>query len=140
MLFPMPVGNPIFSTNTNLNDIFGICYAKIIIPPNGDPILPKRLKTGEIIYPRGEWEGWYFSEELKNAIKFGAKIELIYSYVFDKSTDLFKDFISDVYFEKQECEKSEDLKAKREIWKIILNSSFGRWALKYYKKEVLITT
>src|SRR5690606_19002436 len=89
ILFPMPVGSPIYSTNTNLKDLFGIVYATVYVSELADPVLPKRLKTGEFIFLRGTWAGWFFSEELKNAEFFGIKVTVHHSYLFNKSLYYF---------------------------------------------------
>lgn len=79
--FPSPVGKiKIFkgdilkhSANT---DPFGFFKVKVTTPMDLKiPILQTRVKTpygGTItIAPSGIWEGWYFSEEIKKAIKYG---------------------------------------------------------------------
>lgn len=49
MLNDMPVGDPILSTDTNLNSYFGFCYAKIIPPKNLDILLiPHKNEYGDI--------------------------------------------------------------------------------------------
>jgi len=128
MLMPMPVGSSIFSSNTNLKELFGIVYATVYIPEHVDPVLPKRTQDGRLIFPRGTWTGWFFSEELKNAQFFGIKVTVIHSYIFEKSTDLFKNFIEDLFEMKRTSKDS-----KRAIYKLIMNSSYGRWALKFFK-------
>lgn len=52
-----------------LNDSLGFYLVKIKSPEDiKHPIIPFR-SNGKVIYPVGEWSGWYFSEELKNAEK-----------------------------------------------------------------------
>jgi hypothetical protein len=55
MLNPMPVGNPIHSTNKDLSKIFGFVFAKITADESVKvPILPVRSEDGSLILPRGE--------------------------------------------------------------------------------------
>ncbi|ORY88692.1 DNA polymerase type B, organellar and viral-domain-containing protein [Lobosporangium transversale] len=131
MIMPMPVGSPIFSTNTDLNQLFGIVYATVIVPEHADPILPFRTEDGQLIFPKGKWTAWFFSEELKNAQFYGVKVTVHHSYIFDKSNDLFKDFIEYLYEKKRTSKDS-----KRAIYKLIMNSSYGRWALKFFKTVI----
>lgn len=131
MLKPMPVGYPTFSSNTDLNKLFGIVYATVFISEYADPVLPKRTKEGQLIFPKGTWTAWFFSEELKNAQFFGVKVTVHHSYLFEKSTDLFKNFIEDLFELKRTSSDS-----KRAIYKLIMNSSYGRWALKFYKTVI----
>jgi hypothetical protein len=55
MLSSMPIGNPIHSTNRDINKIFGFVFAKIIADEDVKiPILPVRNIDGSLIAPRGE--------------------------------------------------------------------------------------
>lgn len=77
MLNPIPVGNISISTNPILENIFGFCYAKVSCPKDLYlPSLPYK-KDGKLYFPSGNFEGWYFSEELKYAKSLGYKIEII---------------------------------------------------------------
>lgn len=54
MLKDLPIGNIISSTDNNLDNYFGYCYASVIVPKNiRAPILPYRLENGSLIYPTG---------------------------------------------------------------------------------------
>jgi hypothetical protein len=53
MLNDMPIGNPIFTTENNLNNIFGFVYGKIT-PPNSDVLKNLTIEhsvDGNIIFP-----------------------------------------------------------------------------------------
>jgi len=71
MLQDMPVRAPVFTTETDLDSLFGFVLAKVIAPKGLKcPVLPCRL--GErLICPIGSWEGWYFTEERKLEINLG---------------------------------------------------------------------
>jgi len=58
MLQDMPVRAPVFTTETDLDSLFGFVLAKVIAPKGLKcPVLPCRL--GErLICPIGSWEGW----------------------------------------------------------------------------------
>jgi hypothetical protein len=54
MLQDMPIGNPIFSTDKNLDNIFGFVYGKIT-PPTPDilkNLTIEHLVDGNIVFPR----------------------------------------------------------------------------------------
>jgi hypothetical protein len=54
MLKDMPIGNMIKSTDTNLDNYFGFCYATVEVPENNhNPILPFRDEFGNIYNPVG---------------------------------------------------------------------------------------
>jgi hypothetical protein len=127
MLMVMLVGSPIFSSNTNLKELFGIVYATVYVPEHADPVLPKRTKDGQFFLKEYGQLG-FFSEELKNSQFFGVKVTVHHSYLFEKPTDLFQNFIEDLFEMKRTSKDS-----KRSIYKLIMNSSYGRWALKFFK-------
>jgi hypothetical protein len=63
-------------------NFFGFCVAFIKTPHTCDiPILPYKYK-GQTIFPKGEWYGIYFSEELKEAMKQGKSVEPFRGYEF----------------------------------------------------------
>lgn len=120
----MPVGSPILTTEKNLDKIFGICYVKITTPSNIDkPILPFRDEMGRIYYPKGSWEGWYVSEELKNAKKYGYTIKVIESYKYKKKY-IFNNYVDKISTIKEKSEGAIYL-----IAKLLSNSLSGRLAI-----------
>jgi hypothetical protein len=73
----------------------GFYKVKVKTPKTMDnPLLPYRdPQTGQALYPLGSWIGTYFSEEIKNCIKFGYKFEILEGYIFQGSSDLFSSYI-----------------------------------------------
>jgi hypothetical protein len=54
MLNDMPIGKIIKSTDTNLDNYFGFCYASVTVPSNvKNPVLPFRNEYGEVYNPVG---------------------------------------------------------------------------------------
>lgn len=87
----MPIGKSTYFEGNifNINkDAFGFFYCKIEAPNNiKHPILQTHVKTNEgirTLSPIGTWEGMLFSEELKNSLKYGYKIEVLWGYTFEK--------------------------------------------------------
>ena len=143
---PMPVGNPVYveGSTLSLNDIFGFVYVKVIAPKIHTPILPYRHKnkSGSIstLYPIGTWEGWYFSEELKNATKYGYKFNVLKGYNFKKAT-LFSNYVENLFDIKKSVTSDNPWYI---ISKLLLNSLYGRfgmspaavqWALKIFSSS-----
>jgi hypothetical protein len=66
MLKRMPTGDPIFSTNNNLDNYFGFISAKII-PPSvmklKNLFIQNREESGKVSCPRNTLYRWIFSEE-----------------------------------------------------------------------------
>jgi len=137
MLNDMPVGNPIYSTNSNLKELFGFVKATVTSPDNiKKPILPYKSSKG-LIFPTGTWTGWFFSEELKQAQnEFGYQVVVHESYIFQRDNQLFTKFVSEFGGIK---EKSTG--AAKVIAKLILNSLYGRLGMKNeLNKTVVIPT
>ena len=110
--------------NVELKNFFGFCLAKIQCPENMEkPMLPLKYKN-KTIFPRGEWIGTYFSEELKAVIPLGYKIELLEGIEFTKK-DLFTNYVNTFYKIKMNSTGSE-----RWISKILLNSLYGLFGRK----------
>ena len=89
-----------------------------------------------IYTPIGTWEGMIFSEELKNAQKYGYKFEILWGYTFDKSK-VFTNYVDYLYHNlRMKYLKSNPLNY---IAKILLNSLYGRFGMidHFYKIEVI---
>jgi DNA polymerase type B, organellar and viral len=83
-------------TSVKLEDVFGFAEARITTPDNIEiPLLPFKLYN-ETLHPLGSWIGIYFTEELKEIIKHGYKVELIKVYNFSKA-DIFTKYIDFFY-------------------------------------------
>jgi hypothetical protein len=98
MLNDMPVGNPILSNDTHLENYFGFCYAIITPPKDLDVLLiPHKKDNGEIYYPSEPFTGLYFSELLKNSLNYGYKIEIIGGFKFERGLGIFNEFLKKSY-------------------------------------------
>jgi hypothetical protein len=128
---PMPIGKPVYieGSSLNLDDLFGFVYVKVWAPKRHIPILPYKIKTSSgaitTIYPTGTWEGWYFTEEVRNAIKFGYKFKIFKGYQFKKSY-IFGAYVSALY--KIKCSSTPD-SPWYIISKLLLNSLYGRFGM-----------
>ena len=119
-------------TNFDLNDFFGFALAEIYCPNSiKNPVLPyKDEMTGKTIYPRGNWRGVYFSEELKAVKALGYEIKLLTGYEFSKF-DLFSNYISHFY-----AMKRDSIGSSRFIAKMHLNTLYGIFGR---KKDIIET-
>lgn len=128
----MPVGFPTYFEGDIFNidkDAFGFFYCKIIAPENIlHPILQTHVKTNHgtrTISPIGTWNEMMFSEELKNAIKYGYKIEVLWGYTF-KTDIVFEDYVDFLFNLRSQYPSSHPLNF---IAKILLNSLYGRFGM-----------
>lgn len=82
--FPMPVGIPTYFEGNLFSqekDPFGFFYCKVDTPVDLEhPIIQVHHKTKDgvrTIAPLGKFEGMFFSEEIKNAKKYGYKFKIL---------------------------------------------------------------
>jgi DNA polymerase type B, organellar and viral len=132
--FAYPIGDPSYieipleRSDLTLNlSLFGFFYSEIEAPNNlSHPIIqihhPINKRT---VSPLGNFSGWFFSEELKNALNFGYKIRISKGYIFEKGF-IFKDWVTDLYNLRTKYEKSHPMNY---ISKILLNSLYGRFGM-----------
>jgi hypothetical protein len=134
----MPGGKPIYSNERDLNKIFGYVRAKVTSPSIEQlrvPILPIK-KNGKIVLFRGTEYGTWFSEELKDVVKYGYIVEPIDCIQFEKVYHLFDKFVEDLFSKKANA-KDPVLKY---TYKIILNSLYGWWAIRPVHQQLKIVT
>lgn len=112
-----------------ISDLFGYFYCKIRTNNNYLGLLPRRTEDGRLSFPLGEWQGWYFSEELKFAQDNGYEIEVLKGYNFDKVFHVFKDFVNDIY----KIKSNPRNKTEKNVAKLILNSIIGRFGMDFTK-------
>jgi hypothetical protein len=126
----MPVGDPILSFETNLNNIFGFVYGEISCP-DGNILRVPFIQHEDPLFkinscPRGKFKRLIFSEEIKYALTYGYSINIEYCYQFKRGKDIFKDYVND-HFKKK---SSTNDPIKKNIAKLFLNSLYGRLGMK----------
>lgn len=132
--YPMPAGKPVWNGNLqdqDLNNLFGFIEAHVECPPHiTRPFLPyKDKKNGTLLFATGEFDGVYYSEELKYARDLGYRITPLSGYLFENNNSTpFGEFVSDI-FERRQKAKSEGNNAMTLIYKLIMNSLYGRFGI-----------
>src|SRR6266699_1794691 len=66
-----------------------------------------------------------FSEEMKNAIKYGYKFDILRGYTFE-SENIFKDYVEFLYNLRSQYPSTDPMNF---IAKILLNSLYGRFGM-----------
>jgi len=129
----MPVGKPIaFLGNIRQvePDAFGFFYCRITSPEYLEhPILQRRIKIDNritTIAGLGNWEGWIFSAEMDNAIKYGYSFEILKGYQFEKGY-IFKEYITKMYDLRLQYPKGEAMNLNA---KLLMNSLYGKFGMK----------
>ena len=128
----LPIGTPTYFYGDILKidlNAFGFFYCKITAPDDiKHPILQTHVKTENgirTISPIGTWEDMLFSEEMKNAMKYGYQIEVLWGYTFEKEC-IFKNYVDYLYNFRLSYPKSNPMNF---IAKILLNSLYGRFGM-----------
>lgn len=104
-----------------------VSFLKVrVTTPSGitNPILPYK-KDGTTIYGEGRWTGWYYSEEILNAVNYGYKFEILEGYLCETS-DLFSGYVDKFSEIKQQSNPGDPMYI---IAKLLLNSLYGRFGM-----------
>jgi len=132
--YPMPVGKPVWHSDLSgreLDGLFGFIEAYVECPQTiNHPFLPYREpKTQTLIFPTSQFVGVFFSEELIYAKTIGYDIHPLRGYLFSKKENkLFDRFITETYEKRVEAKKRGD-NALVFIYKILMNSLYGRFGI-----------
>jgi hypothetical protein len=128
MLNPMPIGNPIFTTQKDLS-IFGFVFG-LVIPPSEDrlrvPVIQYRDEEGKVSTPRTPFYRWIFTEEIKQAINYGYQFNMECGYKFERGEGIFDSFIHGLYEQK----KNGSSDVIKYIHKIMLNAFGGKFGMR----------
>ena len=133
--YDFPVGFPEYMEGKDAERIYkmwerrgigaGFLYCDIFVPDMHIPPLPKRDKTGKLLFPVGKLTGVWSFPEVAKALQMGCELVTINSCVyFKKTAPLFKEFIH--HFEQV---KTHSKGAKRALAKLIQNSLYGKFGM-----------
>jgi hypothetical protein len=98
------------------------CHVKVRVDPSVYlPVLPLK-RDGKLLFPTGEFSGWWTWDELAFACTRGTEvIEVCGLQVFNKCKSFFSKYIK-----KCEYEKINSIGAKREFYKLLQNTLYGK--------------
>ena len=138
MLNKMPTGNPIFSTNTNLDYYYGFVFAKIT-PPSVDKLknlfIQYRNENGTVNCPRDNFYRWILTDELKQSLQYGYKAEVICGIHFPEhcsENELFGEYVNHFYNLKSNTNNP----LERMIAKLMLNTLYGKFGQKESESRI----
>jgi len=105
----------------------GITQCTVTVPDVDPPILPARLKS-HLFFPTGEMSGAFTNMELRAALMCGTKINSVdWSIWANYTFSPFGDFIDTLY--NQRILSSSSQPALEHFYKLLLNSSYGRYGI-----------
>lgn len=117
----------------NIANFFGYIYCRVWTNKNNLP-LHGHKHDGKLIFAHHEGtEMMLFSEEVKRGIKIGNKYEYIYGYKFNKSK-LLEGIMGDGFKFKAQA-KAVDKPVMEKTWKIVINSAYGFFGLRWMDKR-----
>lgn len=112
----------------------GVYKVKVTAPKDiKHPLLPYKVNESTV-YGVGTWEGWYYSEELKNAAKYGYTYEIKAGYLFE-GQDIFSNYVKTLSKMKENSTKGTSMYL---ICKLLLNALYGRYGMDFEVKTHLI--
>jgi hypothetical protein len=138
----MPVGNPIFENITVeqfLNsEWFGFLKCSVRSPEGLTiGLLPIR-REGKLISPVGTLTGIWFSPEIRFALENGYELLAIeFGYRFERNNQVFKELILHLNEMKENAQVNNN-PVQRNIAKLLMNSLYGRFGLRFNENNVVI--
>jgi len=146
--FSFPVGKGKFSEDFDREDLIDLLeseylfLAQVKVKVNESemyPAIPKRLNN-KLLFPVGQFWTYVTSEELKTALDYtNVKIlEVERVLYWEDYARIFKDFVKDLY-ELRKKAKEEKNETLSYILKILLNSSYGKFAQRREWDKLKIT-
>ena len=127
-----------YSTKTLDLEKLSINHVKVYIPENTymPPLGIVEKETKKYIFPTGTFSGYWTNIELKTALKYGAKIIKVYEcHVYKNGGNIFEKYISEIYMLRKNSPK---ISADNIIYKLLMNSLFGRYALNTDREKIVI--
>lgn len=88
------------------------------------PVLPFRGE--KVLFPVGNWRGYYFNNELRYAESRGISVKPVRGIHYTHSLPVFKEFVDAMYSLRLKCET----KFESFIYKTLMNSVYGRFAMR----------
>lgn len=129
-----PISYPTSVKYTDPNDVrgrLGIMECKIEAPYLHIPFLPCHFNK-KLLFPVGQWQGFYDFCEIEKALDLGYKITPLRTWEFEGAS-IFRDFIDTFYPLKQQNKGN----AKGEIAKLLQNSLFGKTGERDEQKKLV---
>jgi len=139
-VYPFPynllsVNNP---KNNIITDYEGVSFVRVRVPDQWYPPLPYKLpKSKKLIFPVGEFNGWYNHNELRPRM-FDGSVELLKIYRSIYSTKTWKPFreiINDLYNRRLKAKQSKEY-VKSMYLKYLMNSLYGKFGQKKRIEEI----
>jgi len=133
--FPDPNTKRICYKNTckYIEAFEGVSLVDIYCPEMEYPFLPVRTET-KLLFPCGDFSGWYSHVELRRALELGYVIKKVRkTYYFKGTCEPFREYVLDLY--NKRLEFKEQGSSMEYVVKILLNSLYGKFGQKFTDRD-----
>jgi len=136
--------NPNYMRQTKKNTLLyinkyeGVSEVLIYCPYMKYPLLPLKKDNGRVLFPIGEFKGYYSHIELREALKLGYKIKKVFNtQYFIRTCSPFKEFVKVLYELRLKYKKENN--PMEYVVKILLNSLYGKFGQKWFNLDQWIS-
>jgi hypothetical protein len=126
--YAYPVGELHHEKNINKE---GYSFAVVHVPYSYIPYLAMKTSS-KLLFPYGTTYGYFTNFELRKAKAMGAEIEVMDSWVADRSEYLFSDYIRHYYNLRLEAKKNKEV-SKDLMYKTLMNCLYGKFGQRIIK-------
>lgn len=111
----------------------GFTHVKVRCPEMEYPLLPYR-NNNKLLFPVGEFTGWYSNVELRKAKELGYEILEVYENIYyTRTIKIFEDFVNELYFLRKKYK--EEGNPMELVVKLLLNSLYGKFAQRFTDRD-----
>jgi len=114
----------------------GFIEAEVQAPEGLDPPLLWVKKDGHLLFPTGRFRGVYPLPELRRAFELGYRIKPIRGIIYEDRKRVFEEYVDAIYT-RRKMAKAEGNHGLSLVLKLLLNSSYGKFA---QKREMIVLT
>lgn len=120
--------NPFYIKNYN-----GVSLVDVYCPYMEYPFLPHRTKD-KLLFPTGNFKGWYSHVELRYALKLGYEIKKVHkTYYYKKNCHPFRKFVNDMYKIRMAFKRAKN--PMEIVVKLLMNSLYGKFGQKFTDRD-----
>lgn len=137
---PLPCGERIECTREKARRAYlrgreGLYMARVVVPEMFVPPLPKRLQSGRVAFPVGEFSGIWPATELREAESLGCDVDITGGLVWAEARPIFSEYMAKVWKHRDENRDNKGLN----LWhKFFANSLTGKLAERPDKERIVM--
>lgn len=110
----------------------GVVRARVKVPRCEVPLLPFMPEEGGVFFPTGEWTAWFQAAELREALALGYEVKPLEAVAFTVEQPFIE------YVEELFQRKAMSQGAERELMKLLLNGSYGKFAQRPERENLVV--